>query len=538
MKADLILESNLIFDSVQDVPFAGFVAVKDNKILAVSSNLSEKDAYMDETTKVMSYEDKLIMPAFFDSHVHLVLAGMFKTFVDLGHLKSEEDCAKFCHDYAQANPVDGWLIGFNWYHFKWDNRCLPTRESLDKYFPDTPVVLLSSEAHSAWVNTKALEICGITKDTENPFSGIIERYENGEPTGFLDESAISLVTPYAFQFTKEQEKTFMKNFEAATLPLGITSIIDVKPYFGCDLGSMEILEEMEQDEELHMRVHGASDLFGDLDLAAEMSKKYHTEKIRYNLLKQFVDGVMPTHTALMTEDYSDAPGEKGFSLSELSLFESAVEEGHKRGLSIKIHAVGDQAVHLTLDWYENAINKYGDTNARHAIEHCEAVLDDDFARFGKLGVIPSLQPEHMGITPIWDEDPYRIVMGPERIDMAFPVKSLLEGAGVIALGSDCPVVDNNPFLEIHRGFCRLHDDLQPEGGWGPDQKLTMAELLKNYTYGPAFSVSREDELGTLEVGKLADIVVVDGDLFHMSFQEIREASILTTIMDGEVVYEK
>lgn len=538
MKADLILESNLIFDSIKDKPFHGFIAIKNNKILAVTNDFSQKQAFIDDNTKVFSYQDKVIMPSFFDAHTHLILAGMFKTFVDLGQGLSEEECAKICHDYAQNNAIDGWLIGFNWYNFRWTDKSIPSKKSLDKYFKDIPVLLLNSEAHNGWVNSKALELAGITKDTKDPLGGEIMRDENGEATGFLYESAISLVTPYAFNFSKEQEKQLLQNFMDSALSLGITSLIDVKPYFGCDLGSLEILEDMENNNELNMRVHCAFDLFSDLDAVVELNKKYHTDKIRANFVKQFVDGVIPTHTALMLEGYADEPENKGYPLNELDKFKDAIAEAHKRDLSVKIHAIGDKAIRHTLDCYENAINLHGKSKSRHAIEHCEYVADSDFERFGTLGIIPSVQPEHLGLVPSWDEEPYMYVLGEDRANKTWSFKKLLDSAGVLAIGSDCPVVDNNPFYEIHRGLTRLHDDLLPENGWNPTQKLTIAEILKNYTYGSAFSAHRENELGTLEEGKLADIIVIDGNLFDIDAQEIRNLSVLTTIMDGKIVYNK
>lgn len=534
----MIIESNVIFDSIKDIPYSGFIAVKGNKILAVSGDLSEKEAYIGEDTQILSYEDKLVMPSFFDSHTHLLMGGMFHTYLDLGSGKSEEECAKMCYEYASDRPKDEWVIGFNWYCYHWTKQDLPTKNTLDPYFPDTPVVLLNAEAHNAWVNTKALELCGIDADTPDPFGGDIGHFENGEPSGFLNESAVGLVSQYAFDFTSEEQQVLVNNFITAANAYGITSIVDVKPYFGIDLGSFEALKAMEDADNLTLRIHVASNLLGDLDEVFENSKKYCSDKLRANLVKQFVDGVIPTHTALMLEPYSNAPYDTGIALNKLEYFEKAICESHKKGLSVKIHAIGDYANRFTLDCYEKALKLYGPTGARHAIEHCEYVDDADIPRFGELGVIPSVQPEHVGIVPSFLEEPYMYVLGEERANKTFSFKRLLESAGVIAIGSDCPVVDNNPFHEINRGITRLHDDMLPEGGWNPTEKLTLPELLKGYTSGSAYGVSREEELGTLEPGKFADIVVIDRNLFAIDPMEIREASAYTTIMDGKIVYQK
>lgn len=538
MKADLILESNLIFNSIENEPFSGFIAIKDNKIIKISKNSSEKELYIEENTEIQSFKDKLIMPAFGDSHTHLFLGGMFEAFVNLGDCKSEEECAEYFYKNTKQEDKTKWCVGYNWYNFNWNDKSLPSKKSLDKYFKDTPVLLLNAEAHNAWINTKALEICGITKDTKDPFGGKIERDEQGEPTGFLFENGISLITPYAFNFTIEQEKEFFKAFEKTALKNGITSIIDVKPYFGCDLGSLEVLKILENEDDLNLRVHCASDLFGNQELAFENSKKYFSDKIRANFLKQFVDGVIPTHTALLLENYSDPPYDKGSTLNELDLFGKAINNAQKLGLSVKIHAIGDRAIRFTLDCYENALKTYGKTSSRHAVEHCELVAKEDFERFGTLNIIPSVQPEHLGFVPSWEEEPYRYVLGEERANTTWSFKNLLTSAGVIALGSDYPVITINPFLGISRGLSRLHDDLLPEGGWNPTQKLTLEELLKGYTLGSAYAMGREEEIGTLEEGKFADIIIINENLFELSPEKIRKATIHKTIMDGKIVYEE
>ena len=536
MIADLVIKSNIIFDSVSDKPFAGFVAVKGNKIASVGTG--DPSQVIGDDTKVLDYKDKLVMPGFHDSHTHLVLAGMYKTFVNLGEAKSEEEAAKMVKDHEDKNPTEGWVFGFNWYHVFWDKKDLPAKETLDQYFPDRPVMLINAEAHGAWVNSKALEIAGITDDTPNPFGGEIQRREDGEAEGFLYESAIALVAQHALDFTEEQERTFLKKYMESAAPLGITGVVDVQPYFGRDLGSLDVYTGLEKDGELTVRITAASDVLGDLDKASQNSKKYKTDMVRAHMLKQFVDGVFTTHTALMLDDYTDAPGNKGIPLSELERIKEGIIEGHKRGLWIKIHAIGDYAIRFTLDSYEEAMKKHGEKDSRHAIEHLELISEQDMPRIKELGIVPSVQPEHLGLMPTWEGEEYRYVLGEERAGKTWRFKTLLEQAGVLAIGSDCPVVDNNPFNAVHRAVTRLHDDGLPEGGWNPTEKLTVAEVLKGYTAGSAYGIGREDEMGTLEEGKFADIVVVDRDLFSVTPAEIRSANVDLTIMDGKIIFER
>lgn len=538
MTADMIIKGNAIFDSVSDKPFAGFVAVKGNRIAAVGKDMDSISQYAGADTKIIDAGDRLVMPGFHDSHTHLILAGMYKTYPNLGSARSEEEAAAMLKDYYDSQPGDGWVYGFNWYHVFWDKKELPRKETLDRYFPDRPVFLINAEAHGAWVNSLALEIAGVTADTPDPFGGEIARDENGEPTGFLYESAIEYVAAHALIFTEEQEKTFLRKYMADAAELGITGVVDVQPYFGKDLGSLDVYTGMESDGELTVRITAAANLLGDLDEALENSKKYCTEKVRAHMLKQFVDGVITTHTALLLEDYTDAPGNRGTQLSELEKIDAAVQEGHKRGLWIKIHAIGDRAIRFTIDSYEKAIKTYGANGCRHAIEHVEMVTDSDIERFGQLGLIPSVQPEHIGLMPTWEGEEYRVNIGEERAGRTWSFRSLLESAGVLAIGSDCPVVDNNPFYAIHRGVTRLHDDGLPEGGWNPTQKLTVADILRGYTLGSAYGIGREDELGTLEEGKFADIAVIDRNLFEAEPKDIRGAHVDMTIMDGKVIFER
>ena len=537
MKADILIESDSIVDSVSDVPFEGFVAIKGNRILA--TGFPDKAAeYKGENTRVICCKNKLVMPGFHDAHTHLILAGMYKGCVNLGAARSEEEAVEMVYEFDRAHPTEGWIYGFNWYHVFWENKTLPTKFSLDRVFPDRPVFLVNAEAHGAWVNSKALELAGVTKDTPDPFGGEIARLEDREPSGFLYESAVALVGSIALSFRPEQEKHYLKRFMESAAPLGITSVVDVQPYFGANMGSAITYKSMEDRGELTLRIHAASDLFGDLDAAAEDAASCKGDKVRANLVKQFVDGVFTTHTALLLEDYADAPGNRGIQLCELDKIANSIKEAHKRELSIKIHCLGDRAAQFTLDCFENAIAMYGKNSARHAIEHMELIHDEDIKRLRPLGIVPSVQPEHLGLMPTWEGEEYRFVLGEERAARTWRFKTLLDAAGVLALGSDCPVVDNNPFYAIHRGCTRVHDDGLPEGGWNPSEKLTVAELLKGYTIGSSYSVSREEELGTLEAGKLADIVIVDRNLFAVSPEEIRNAKVEMTIMDGEIIYEE
>ena len=538
MKADVIISSNLIFDSVEELPYQGYVAIKDKKIFEVGRG-DAPDLLKDTNTVVKNYVDKIVMAGFHDSHSHLLMAGMSKSYVNLLNARSEEEAALMVKKAADFDKKkDGWLVGFGWYHVFWDNRTLPTKGSLDKYFMERPVCLINVEAHGAWVNSKALEIAGITKDTPDPFGGKIQRDKNGEATGFLYESATGIVGMHAFVFSEEEEMEIIKAFLKGAGEYGITSVNDVMPYFHGNMGNVETYSEIDKRGELTVRIHAAPDLIGDLDEVEEWKRKYTSDNLKIDMVKQFLDGVCTTHTALVLEEYDDDPGNMGISLTDTDAIKKAIPEAHRRGFSIKLHSCGDKSARMALDYYEDAIKLHGKNQCRHAIEHIEMLSDQDLPRFKELGIVPSVQPEHIALTQNFAENPYPIVLGAERAGKTWPLKDLYDTVGFLAIGSDCPVVDNNPFLEIYRGVTRLHNDGKPEGGWNPTQKLTMYEMLRSYTYGSAYGVRRENELGTLEAGKFADIAVIDRNLFEVDPIDIMDAKVDLTVMNGKIIFER
>lgn len=536
-KADLIICGKAVFTGLKNNPEPGFVAVKGNRIIAAEKGNQSFENFADRNTKIYMFEDQLIMPAFYDSHTHLILAGMYKTFVNLGDAKSEEEAAGMVKAFADTVPDAEWVIGFNWYHVFWDKKVLPSKYSLDKYIPDRPVFLINAEAHGAWVNSKALQIAGIGRNTPDPEYGEIARLDNGEPSGFLYEAALGLAAVHALQFSAEQEKKFVRKYMESAAKSGITALNDMQPYFGVNMGNYEVFKSLEENGELTVRIHSAPDLFSDIGKACEWREKYNTEKHKVIMMKQFLDGVPTTYTALMLDEYSDKPGDTGTQLSDLDGIAKQVEKAHKNGFSVRLHACGDRAVRTGLDCFENAIKKYGKNSARHAIEHIECIHPDDVKRFKELGIIASMQPEHIALTQSFHENPYLSRLGPERSRRTWMLKTMYDNAPALSIGSDCPVVDNDPFLEIYRAVTRLHNDGMPKGGWNPEEKLTIAEVLKAYTYGSAYGAGRENELGTLEEGKLADIVVLDRNLFDADEDEIRSTKVKLTVMDGKAIYE-
>ncbi|MDR0519978.1 MAG: amidohydrolase [Clostridiales Family XIII bacterium] len=539
MNADILIRNGSVFDSVSDEPYGGYVAISGNRIMETGQG--DGAALAGPNTKVIDAKGGTVMAGFHDSHTHLLMAGMYTAYPNLSDCRSEEEAVARMVAAAETGIFggeDSWVIGFGWYHVFWDNKQLPSHESLDAAFPDRPVMLLNAEAHGVWVNSKAMRIAGIDENTPDPKGGEILRRPDGRPSGILSEGASGLVTKYACDFDAEREKELIGRFMAGAAANGITSICDVMPYFHGNMGHIPVYSQMDRSGSLTVRIHAAPDLLGDLDEVVEWQRAYSSEKLKVAHVKQFLDGVSTTHTALMLEPYADDPQSRGIAMFPLSDIRRAVPEAHRRGLSVKLHSCGDASARFALDCYEEAINNYGKNDCRHAIEHCEYIDGEDIPRFGELGAVPSVQPEHLALTQSYAENPYRETMGEKRAGRCWRYRSLLRSSGHIAIGSDCPVVNNNPFLEIYRGISRVHDDGEPAGGWNPEEKLTLAEVLRGYTLGSAWAALREGELGSIESGKLADIIIIDRDLFASEPREIKKASVSVTIFDGRVVYEK
>ena len=536
---DKVILGSKVFTGLANKPEEKAIIIKENKILDVVDKHSI-NKYCDERTKILDYKDNLIISGFHDCHVHIFTGCLFYMYPNLSKATSEEEAVNMLKRFYDNNPErkqkHKWILGFMWYNFWWKDTKFPTKESLDKVFPDEPVFLLNADCHGAWVNSKALEICNVTKETKEVPFGTIFRDENNEPTGYLEESATDLCRNEAYKFSREQEVEILEEYINEIAKYGITSINDM---FGINQASFESFKILEERNELTVRVNIANNIFEDEEVSDELSKKYNKNKLFYNGVKQFLDGVIVTHTSVMLDNYLDRPDlNKSFPLCDYDKVEKLIIKYHKKGFNIHLHATGDGAVRFALDSYEKAIKLNGKTKSRLSIEHCDLIDSDDFKRFGELGVVASIQPPHLAAAETYTKSPYLATIGRDREKRLWAFRSLLDNNAVLAMGTDYPVVDINPVYGIYRAITRLYEDKTPEGGFYPEEKLTMAEIIRACTFGSAYKNNQEDILGTLERGKLADIVVLDKDLFSIDPEEILNTKVVTTIFNGEIIYTK
>ncbi|MBB6454711.1 hypothetical protein HNQ94_003200 [Salirhabdus euzebyi] len=534
--ADLVLSSNAIFTGLQESPFRGSVAIKDNVILATGTR-EEVTPLIGENTKVIEYGDQLIMPGFNDFHIHLFLGSLSQQSVHLHQAKSEQEAAEMVKEFADSRPHDEWIFGFRWYHVYWENKTLPHRSTLDRLIPDRPVFLFNDECHGAWVNTKALELLGINDETPNPPFGEIVRDKNGKATGFLYETAMTFASEVFENIPKDRQVELLENFLKTSARLGVTSISDMLPLPGLELGNLELYQEFDEQDKLTTRVHFLAALDGNLDRPKKLRETFQSDSLKFSGLKQFLDGVPIAYTAYLVDPYADKLETKGDTLIPIDYVREWAIEADRENFRIRFHACGDGAVRLGLDCFEAVQQQNGKRDSRHTIEHIEVIHPDDMNRFGELGVIASMQPEHMAVARSFANNTYRKRLGPEREKYTWPIKSLQDKGSTIAFGTDFPVVGLDPMTEIYRAVTRLHDDGEPEGGWNPSEKISLADALRAYTIGSAYGTFREQELGTLEAGKLADIIVLDQDLFRISNEDIRNTKVVLTVKDGKIIYQ-
>jgi predicted amidohydrolase YtcJ len=515
----------------------GYVVIDGNRISQVVSSSEWEDLPVSERPeKVLDFSDGFLMPAFFDYHVHMALAAMMEYFGTLRTAASEEEAAKILYEKNKDKDTDRWILGGAWVQSRFGRDAYPTKASLDRYFPNTPVFSMNNECHGAWLNSEGLRRLGITKDTPDPPHGKYFRDENGEPTGYAHELAIvPLLETISAGVSDAEVADFTKAFADMANRLGITSVADL-PLHG--LLRPEAYRIFQRKYETSLRIHFSTALFDSNDRIADLTEEFDGPVIRFNGVKDFVDGTPMGYTGYLLEPYADRPGFTSEPIIPRDRLYGRVTELDAMGIRVRLHCCGDGAVRLALDAFENAGVNNGFRDSRHAIEHIEVISPDDIDRFGKLGVVASVQPEHPPRTQ-FAAHPFHYLLDEKRIRYAWAFHSLEKAGAHLAFGTDYPVVEFTPFKGLFRVVNRLTNELEPEGGFIPQEKLTLEDSLRYYTWGSAYAAGRERDLGTLAPGMLADLIVLGKNPFDVISD--RDAmfgmDVLLTIADGRIVHE-
>ena len=516
------------------------VAIANGRILAVGSD-EEIRAYAGPNTSVVDLKGRLAVPGLSDSHVHFIQGGFQLLSVDLKDARSEEEFVRRIAEKSRSMPPGRWMQGGDWDEEAWPSERLPNRWLIDPVTPHTPVFISRYDGHAGLANSLALNLAGVNKNTPDPAGGVIVRDpKSGEPTGVLKDEAQALVLKVIPRPTESEMEEALRAALKEAARVGLTSVhditVDTESWNGNFTGEIELLRRAEREGWLTCRIYAITPIARWKRLAeAGVSHDMGSDFLKLGAVKAFADGSLGSRTAWMFKPLDDDPGNSGLPMPLMappSKMEELARQADKTGIQLCTHAIGDRAVSAILDIYE----RIGGENAvahRFRVEHAQHVQPEDFARFGKLGIVASMQPYHAIDDGRWAEK--RI--GHERARSSYAWRSMLDAGVVLAFGSDWPVAPLNPLLGIYAAVTRATLDGRNPGGWFPEQRLTVEEALRAYTQGSAYASFQENVKGTISEGMLADVVVLSEDLFRIPLEKIQDARVDITIVGGRVVYE-
>jgi predicted amidohydrolase YtcJ len=535
--ADLVLVNGKIWTVNKAQPEAEALACWRGRLLAVGADKDVRPL-AGPGTRVIDLKGRRVVPGFYDSHVHLLGSGLRLAEVALKDAKDEAEFGRRLREYDRKLPRDRWLLGGEWDHDRTFGGTLPTAELLDKYVPDRPVFLRRYDGHMAVVNSRVLKLAGITAKTPDPSGGVVYRKPGTqEPTGLLRDNAMSLVDRLVPAVTTEQMVEAVSGALAEAREVGVTSVQDMD---GSDLPTrrrlLRLYQELARAGKLTVRVDlrwplAQWESLARLGVEAGLGDDW----VRVGGLKGFADGSLGSSTAKMYEPFVNEPGSTGVWVTPPAKLREYIQAADRAGLSVAVHAIGDRANAELLDVFAEVARANGPRDRRFRIEHAQHLRPQDYARFKELGVIASMQPYHAIDDGRWAEG--RI--GAKRCASSYAFRSVLDAGGKLAFGSDWSVAPLSPILGIDAAVNRRTLDGKHPGGWFPEQKIGVAEAIGAYTLTSAYAAFQEKDRGSLEVGKLADLVVLSRDILAEAERDhIAEARVVLTVVGGKVVYEK
>ena len=546
LEADYIVRSQRVFTSAPGAASAhplAFAVAGDR--IAYVDEFDRVQAEAGSGTPVVDLGDALVCPGFHDAHLHFFHTALGSSpymLMDIG--KSEADLVAKTRAFAASLPDDAWVITQGWRDYRWDPPVPPTKRSLDEAFPTRPCVMYSGDGHTLWMNTCALEALGVTRDSVPPQGGSYDRDENGELTGIIREAAAMELLPRCLEWLTEED--IASAYEAQMHRMaeqGITSICDMAlmPHLGCDFIRDDVYEKLSREGKLTLRVHMYPTLLDDQSRLEDLQDRYAGDEfplLRAPGFKQFFDGVSSQHTAWLTEPYANArfEGDCGRPTVPADRMRELVLAAAERGHSVRIHTIGDRAIHEALDIFEEALAWYGaPMQGRNTLEHLENLLPEDIDRLADLGVLASSQPGHITLDPGGPERD----LGPERSRIMWPFATYTVRGVEQAFGTDSPITAVTSMDVLYCAVTRQDPFThEPSGGWLPSERISAADALRIYTAGSAAAVGREHELGQIAPGYLADFVVLDRDITVCDPEEIQSAQVLVTYVGGQRVYER
>ena len=528
--ATLIITNAAVYTVDKQHHTAEAVAVIDSRIVAVGSN-AEIDSWRGPQTKVINAGGKLVLPGFNDAHVHFLQGGAQLDQVNLTDAASPEEFARRIGRQVKKTPKGEWVLGGRWDETKWAKPELPTKELVDPVTGETPIFVERYDGHETLANSAAMKLAGVDAKTPDVPGGIIMRDASGNPTGIFKDAAQELIYKVIPPMSHEQRLRAVRRALEHAASLGVTSVQHMNPEFA-DVAAYSALAEK---GDLSTRMYAVPmETQWQEQAKVGIRRAWGSSFLRLGAVKGYADGSLGSRTAYMFEPFADDPGNRGLLSDEMhppSAMHDRLMQADAVGLQLRVHAIGDRAISMILDIFSDIEKEHGYHDQRFTIEHAQHMAQKDFERFAQLHVIASMQPYHAIDDGRWAGKR----LGHQRSRYSYAWRSFLDHGVTLAFGTDWPVAPLNPMLAIYAAVTRATLDGRNPDGWVPEEKITVPEAVEAYTMGSAYAEFQEHEKGSVTPGKLADIVVLSDDIFHIKPEAIRNVKVETTIVGGKAV---
>ncbi|NCB06624.1 MAG: amidohydrolase [Bacteroidia bacterium] len=523
-QADLIITNSTVYTIDSVFSQVESFAIIGGKVAATGTSDEILKQFTSEN--IVNATGKFVYPGFNDAHCHFNgYANNLAQYADLRGTTSPEEIYNRLKIHHEKFDGD-WILGRSWDQNDWEVKEFPDKTELDKLFPETPVYLVRVDGHAGWCNSKALEMAGVTAVTKVAGGDVV--LKNGVPTGVLVDNAMGLVSKLIPEITGEQQQKALLEAQANCFAAGLTSVTDC----GLDKNTILLIQDMQNSGELKMRVNA---MLTPTDENFEYFVKngsLSTEKLVVRTIKLYADGALGSRGALLLEDYSDNPGNRGLQIETQEYYDKICQLAFDNNFAMATHAIGDSANRLMLNTYGKFLK--GKNDRRWRIEHAQIINPDDFAKFAELSIIPSIQATHCTSDMLWAENR----VGAERAKSAYAYQTLLGQNGWLPNGTDFPVENIEPLFTFFASVFRTDHDGNPAVGWHIDEGLTREQTLRSMTIWAAKASFEENVKGSLEPGKYADFVILDTDLMTATPQEVLQAKIESTWLGGEKVFDR
>jgi predicted amidohydrolase YtcJ len=488
------------------------------------------EASAPRTAETIDLGGAFVVPGFIDNHTHFLQGGMQLASVDLRDAATPQEFARRLGEFAATQPAGRWILGGDWDHELWGGE-LPAASWVDALTPDNPVFVSRLDGHMAMANTVAIDMAGLTASTADAIGGTVVRGKDGSPTGLMKDAAMSLIYRVIPDPTLDERVEALNRAMEHAVSRGVTQVHDVGTYGGWL--DQEAYRAAEASDQLVLRIYNIVSISTWQRLAGLIEREGRgSEWLRWGGVKAMIDGSLGSTTAWFYDPYLDEPGTAGLTVTDTTLLRQQILDADAAGLQLAVHAIGDRANDWVLDVMEDAAAVGPARERRPRIEHAQHLSAGAVGRFAPLGVVPSMQPYHAVDDGRWAEN--RI--GPKRARLTYAFRSLLDAGATMTFGSDWTVAPIDPLLGIHAAVTRATiDGLRPDG-WIPEQKISVEEALRAYTYANAFAGWQEEDVGTIEAGKLADFVVLAQDLRAIDPEAIPGVAVLRTVVGGETMW--